>query len=209
MCSKNHCGRRCIASMLLCVLLLAGMLLSSCRRVEDTTANEEAARQAQQTAVSPDLTRKTGSDGSAVTETTVKDVSGEVVLGNTRKADATATTTAKAGSMKLTVGGKTFTVTLENNATAAALKSQLPLDLLMTELNGNEKYYYYSALPTNATRPGTVHAGDIMLYQDNTLVLFYKTFQTDYSYTRIGTVNDPKGLAEALGSGDVRVQWTT
>lgn len=79
----------------------------------------------------------------------------------------------------------------------------------MTELNGNEKYYYYSTLPTSATRPGTIHAGDVMLFQSNTLVIFYKTFESDYSYTRIGSVTDPEGLAEALGSGDVRVEWRT
>ncbi len=144
-----------------------------------------------------------------VKDTSVKDAEGDVRRGNTKKAEATATTTQKAGSMKLIVGNKTFTVRLENNETAQALKAQLPLSLEMTELNGNEKYYYYSTLPTSATRPGTIHAGDVMLFQSNTLVIFYKTFESDYSYTRIGSVTDPEGLAEALGSGDVRVEWRT
>ena len=88
------------------------------------------------------------------------------------------------------------------------MKAQLPLDLLMTELNGNEKYYYYSELPSDPRRVGTVHAGDIMLYGGNTLVLFYKTFDTNYSYTRIGSVENPEGLAQALGAGDVSVTWS-
>ncbi|MBP5273037.1 MAG: hypothetical protein ILO43_08775 [Clostridia bacterium] len=110
--------------------------------------------------------------------------------------------------MKLIIGDKTFSVRLEDNATARAVKAQLPLDLLMTELNGNEKYYYYSELPSDPRRVGTVHAGDIMLYGGNTLVLFYKTFDTNYSYTRIGSVENPEGLAQALGAGDVSVTWS-
>ena len=113
------------------------------------------------------------------------------------------------GDITLTIGDQSFTATMEQNSTAEAFRALLPLTLEMQELNGNEKYYYYSTLPTSATRPGTIHAGDIMLFQSNTLVIFYETFESDYSYTRIGSVTDPDGLAEALGSGDVRVEWRT
>ena len=206
---RFRCGWRCTAAMLVTFLLLLGMLLTGCQQVKDTSADEEAARKAKVTAASPDLTRATDKDGNYIEVSTVPDAKGDVQKGNTKKAEATATTTQKAGDMKLIIGDKTFTVRLENNETAQALKAQLPLDLEMTELNGNEKYYYYSTLPTSATRPGTIHAGDIMLFQSNTLVIFYDTFESDYSYTRIGSVTDPEGLAEALGPGDVRVEWRT
>ncbi|MBE6736804.1 MAG: hypothetical protein E7567_07940 [Ruminococcaceae bacterium] len=206
---RFRCGWRCTAAMLVTFLLLFGMLLTGCQQVKDTSADEEAARKAKVTAASPDLTRATDKEGNVIEISTVPDAKGDVQKGNTKKAEATATTTQKAGDMKLIVGGQTFTVRLENNETAQALKAQLPLDLEMTELNGNEKYYYYSTLPTSATRPGTIRAGDIMLYQSNTLVIFYDTFESDYSYTRIGSVTDPEGLAEALGTGDVRVEWRT
>lgn len=206
---RFRCGWRCTAAMLVTFLLLFGMLLTGCQQVKDTSADEEAARKAKSTAASPDLTRATDKEGNVIEVSTVPDAEGDVQKGNTKKAEATATTTQKAGDMKLIVGDQTFTVRLENNETAQALKAQLPLDLEMTELNGNEKYYYYSTLPTGATRPGTIHAGDIMLYQSNTLVIFYDTFESDYSYTRIGSVTDPEGLAEALGTGDVRVEWRT
>lgn len=206
---RFRCGWRCTAAMLVTFFLLLGMLLTGCQHVKDTSADEEAARKAKVTAASPDLTRATDKDGNYIEVSTVPDAEGDVQKGNTKKAEATATTTQKAGDMKLIIGDKTFTVRLEDNETAQALKAQLPLDLEMTELNGNEKYYYYSTLPTGATRPGTIRAGDIMLFQSNTLVIFYDTFESDYSYTRIGSVTDPEGLAEALGSGDVRVEWRT
>ena len=206
---RFRCGWRCTAAMLITFLLLLGMLLTGCQHVKDTSADEEAARKAKVTASAPDLTRATDKDGNYIEVSTVRDAQGDVQKGNTKKAEATATTTQKAEDMKLIVGGKTFTVRLENNETVQALKAQLPLDLEMTERNGNEKYYYYSTLPTSATRPGTIRAGDIMLFQSNTLVIFYDTFESDYSYTRIGSVTDPEGLVEALGSGDVRVEWRT
>ena len=79
----------------------------------------------------------------------------------------------------------------------------------MNELNGNEKYYNLSSeLPTDAYRPGTIRAGDLLLYGSNCVVLFYETFSSPYSYTRIGRVDDPTGLAEAVGSGRVSVTFS-
>jgi hypothetical protein len=111
--------------------------------------------------------------------------------------------------MKIAVGSNVFTATLVDNKTTRRLKAMLPLTLNMSDLNANEKYFELSkALPTSASRPGKIHAGDVMLYGSNTLVLFYKTFSTGYSYTRIGKVDDVSGLAEALGSQNVTVTFT-
>jgi hypothetical protein len=106
--------------------------------------------------------------------------------------------------LRIIIGSKTFTATLEKNPTVSKLKTLLPLTLEMTELNGNEKYYHLSTrLPTDEISPGKIQNGDIMLYGDNSLVLFYKSFKTSYRYTRLGRINDPSGLAAAVGSGAV------
>ena len=110
--------------------------------------------------------------------------------------------------MLITVGNKQFTVTLENNPSSDALLKMLPLTLNMSELNGNEKYYYLdSDLPTNSSRPSGIRTGDLMLYGSSCLVLFYESFSTSYSYTPLGHIEDAAGLAEALGSGSITVTF--
>lgn len=109
--------------------------------------------------------------------------------------------------MKITAGNSIFTVTLyDDNATVTTFKSLLPMTVTMLELNANEKYVDLSrSLPVNAFSPGTIQAGDLMLYGSSTLVLFYKTFASSYSYTKIGRIENPSGLATALGAGNVSV----
>src|SRR3954470_24219660 len=110
--------------------------------------------------------------------------------------------------LKITIGVNTFTATLYNNATVTAFKTRLPMTISMRELNGNEKYFDLpDNLPANASNPGTIQAGDLMLYGSNTLVLFYKTFSTLYNYTRLARIDNPPGLAAALGSADTTVKF--
>ena len=109
--------------------------------------------------------------------------------------------------MWMTVGERRFAITLVDNAAARAFEAQLPLTLDMSELNGNEKHADLpKPLPANASRPGTIRNGDLMLYGADTLVVFYLTFQSSYSYTRLGRVDDPSDLPEALGARGVRVR---
>ena len=81
--------------------------------------------------------------------------------------------------IKITVDSSSFTATLQDNPTTNAFKKLLPMTINMSELNNNEKYYSLpNSLPTNASNPGTIQNGDLMLYGTSTLVLFYKTFST-------------------------------
>ena len=112
------------------------------------------------------------------------------------------------GKIKIKIGSQTFTATLLDDKSAKAFKEMLPLTINMVELNNNEKYYDFpNSLPINSSNSGTIKNGDLMLYGSKTLVLFYKTFSTSYSYTKLGAVDDVTGLATALGSGNVTVTF--
>lgn len=115
---------------------------------------------------------------------------------------------SNSNTMKITIGSTTYTATLASNQTATAFKALLPMTINMSELNNNEKYYRLpNTLPTNASNPGTIKNGDLMLYGSGTVVLFYKSFSTSYSYTRIGAIDNPSGLQNALGGGSVSVRF--
>lgn len=111
---------------------------------------------------------------------------------------------------KITIkaGNTSFTATLQDNVTAKAFLTMLPLTVTMNEHAGNEKYHNLPApLPANASRPGIVRTGDLMLWGDDCLVLFYETFSSSYSYTRIGKIDNPSGLQTAVGNGNVTVTF--
>jgi hypothetical protein len=111
-------------------------------------------------------------------------------------------------SMTIVVGGSIFVGKLYDNDTTKALLSKLPMTLDMRELNGNEKYYCLpERLPNDPQRIPRINLGDIMLYGSDCLVLFYASFSTPYSYTRIGYIEDTSGLVAALGDGNVTVTF--
>ncbi len=110
--------------------------------------------------------------------------------------------------MKITVGSRVFNATLEDNPTAAAFRALLPLTLAMHDVNDNEKAFDLpSRLPSADRNPGAIRTGDLMLWNSRTVVVFYKSFPTRYSYTRIGRIDDPENLEAALGSADVTVKF--
>lgn len=122
---------------------------------------------------------------------------------------ASASSITEKSRMWMTVGEQRFAITLADNAAARTFVTLLPLTLEMSDLNSNEKYASLpGALPANASKPGTIHAGDLMLYGTDTLVVFYSTFESTYAYTRLGRVDDNTSLAQVLGRHAVNVMFS-
>lgn len=110
--------------------------------------------------------------------------------------------------IKISIGEKIFNATLENNPTTQEFIKKLPLEVEMTELNGNEKYFKFAEnFPTNDEKVGKIYSGDIMLYSGNYLVIFYRDFSTNYSYTRLGRIENAENLSEFVGDWDIRAKF--
>lgn len=107
-------------------------------------------------------------------------------------------------SMKIIIDENEYVLNLENNETAISFVDMLPQEFNMSELNGNEKYVYLNNdLPTNSYNPKHINAGDVMLFGNNCLVIFYKSFDTVYSYTKIGHIDN----LPDLGNNDILVRF--
>jgi hypothetical protein len=110
--------------------------------------------------------------------------------------------------IKVTVAEKSFIITTYDNSTARAFLVLLPLTITMNDVNGNEKYRPLQRnLPTSPEIPPKINVGDLMLWGANGLVLFYETFTTSYSYTRIGHIDNPTGLKTALGQNNPTITF--
>ena len=112
-------------------------------------------------------------------------------------------------NMKVQVGDTIFSATLEENVAVSALVDMMresPVVLQMSDYSGFEKVGPLgTSLPADNSQT-TTHAGDIVLYNGNQIVIFYGS--NSWSYTRLGHIDDLTGWKEALGNGDVTVTFS-
>ena len=110
--------------------------------------------------------------------------------------------------LKVTIGNKEFTATLNNSEASKEFVKMLPLEVNMRDHGGFEKTTSLStSLPGRSTNPGRINVGDIMVWSGSSLVLFYSAHNTSYSYVRLGRIDNTSGLSEAAGRGSVKVKY--
>ncbi len=140
-----------------------------------------------------EMAQETGPDETSVTETDAQKETEE----------------DRAMQINVQVGDMVFSATLEKNEAVSAFVEMMregPVVLLMSDYSGFEKVGPLgTSLPVNNSQT-TTHAGDIVLYNGNQIVIFYGS--NSWSYTRLGRVDDLTGWEEALGSGDVTVTFS-
>ncbi|MCM1307929.1 MAG: cyclophilin-like fold protein [Butyrivibrio sp.] len=110
--------------------------------------------------------------------------------------------------LKIEIGDTVFTAALAENSTVDAFKELLadaPLVLNMHDYANMEKGADLGVTLPQNNEPMNTQAGDIILYQGRTFVIYYDT--NSWSLTPIGKINDldAEVLRAALGDGDVTV----
>lgn len=161
-------------------------------------------------------------DGLAISRTKIQDAKDQIegwisdmgfqkdnAMNTQSTMDAGQNSNGKASEIQMSLNGSSFQVEMEDNDTAEAFRSLLPCTLSMKELNGNEKYIFLDTkLPADAANPGMIQAGDLMLYEDSCIVLFYKSFETSYSYTKIGHVNGFDDEAASMNGDAITAEFS-
>ncbi len=108
----------------------------------------------------------------------------------------------------ITIENKKYEAILYDNSTTKELIKKFPITITMSDLNGNEKYYNFSkSFPTSSENVANINKGDIMLFGDNCLVIFYKSFSTRYRYTKLGYIKNTEDLENSLGKGDISITF--
>ncbi len=111
-------------------------------------------------------------------------------------------------TMNITVGNTTLTAEMCDNSSAKALKEMLESGSLTINMSDYADFEKVGSLGTSLPRNDeqiTTEAGDLILYQGNSFVIYYDT--NSWNFTRLGKINNAtkESLLKVLGDGDVTV----
>lgn len=111
-------------------------------------------------------------------------------------------------TIKITIGDTALSAALEDNESAKAFRAMMPVTIKMSGYGGFEQVGSLGKnLPRN-DRQTTASAGDIMLYNGNSVVMFYGS--NSWAYTRLGHITGKSAseLEEILAGGNIEVTFS-
>lgn len=111
--------------------------------------------------------------------------------------------------MKITIGDKTYTATMEDNAAANDLLSRLPLEITLEDFNNTTEKIFYPdpALNTEGVKGGCAPVpGDITIYAPwKNVAIFCKSWSHSNDLIKIGHI-DGNGIEALQAAGDIKVK---
>ncbi len=220
---------------LLCIVTVV-FSMAACGTIQAQTPVDQAESPVEERTPLPDLSKESGNaDVLDSTETKTEGMQPDTISNETENMTESATDTGDgetvpetemsetAGTeadiqngaeeavmnMKVQAGDAVFSATLEENEAVASFVEMMrenPVSIQMSDYSGFEKVGSLgTSLPVSNSQT-TTHAGDIVLYNGNQIVIFYDS--NSWSYTRLGHVDDLTGWEEALGNSDVTVTFS-
>lgn len=115
----------------------------------------------------------------------------------------------KGQKLKITVGNKEITATLEDNAATRALIKKLPMTLPMQNLYSREMCYRYGAggLPTASLRSDRYEVGDIVYWPPRgSLVILYAQNGEQFERQQLGHIDNGVDIFNQSGDVDVKFE---
>jgi hypothetical protein len=128
---------------------------------------------------------------------------------------SSASSTSKVGEapvkLKIHVNDTTFTATLEENSSAKAFAEFLAQGNLTFDMHDYGSFEKVADLPRSFPRNDTqidTDAGDIILYQGNTITIYYD--KNSWNFTRLARIDNvnKKRLQQILGKGNVKATFS-
>ena len=112
-------------------------------------------------------------------------------------------------NMKIIVGTRTITATMEDNAAAKDLLSRLPLEITLEDFNNTTEKIFYPdpALNTTGVKSGCAPVpGDITIYAPwKNVAIFCKNWSHSNDLIKIGHI-DGNGIEALQQAGDIKVK---
>lgn len=108
----------------------------------------------------------------------------------------------------VSIGSKIYSVTAEDNYAAKAFFGRAPFSLTMSEWAENSEYYARLSEKINADgikSPSAFEAGDIAIYKNVSLVIFYDDTKNTAGYAKIGHIAEALGLKDVLKDANGKV----
>lgn len=134
-------------------------------------------------------------------------VDDDPVISETPELPETPTSSMK---LNITVGSRTITATMEDNAAARDFLSRLPLEVTLNDYNNiTEKIFYPSPAltTTGVTRGCAPLSGDITIYVPwGNVAIFCKNWSQSNDLIKIGRI-DGDGIGVLNVAGDIAVKF--
>ena len=109
--------------------------------------------------------------------------------------------------MMMLIGDTEVPVTWEGNASVDELRTLLPLTIEMSMYGGFEQVGPIGQSITSDDQQITTDSGDVVLYSDDQIVVFYGS--NTWAYTRLGHIDlSQKEMTDLLGNGNVTITLT-